>query len=77
MAIRVLFFGQLAELTGSKELQVKEAGTTRELKATLEQQFPALKGLVFNTAVDTIIVREETALKPGSTVAFLPPFSGG
>lgn len=75
--MRVLFFGQLAELTGTKEVKMDSVNNTSELKDILEKQYPALRGLVFNTAVDTVIVREETKLNDSSTVALLPPFSGG
>jgi molybdopterin converting factor small subunit len=111
MAITVLFFGQLAEITGSGELKIDEndgsqefsgmtrisganqhkipgtnlaeiPGTilitsTKELKEILLSRFPRLAEIVFNIAVDTVIIEEDTRLKPGSIVALLPPFSGG
>ncbi|MHA4846855.1 MoaD/ThiS family protein [Flavitalea antarctica] len=89
MAITVLFFGQLAEIAGGGELTVGETGglngqfpgpgdtSTKELKAMLLERFPRLADIVFNIAVDTVIIDGDVALKPGSSVAFLPPFSGG
>ena len=103
MAITVLFFGQLAELTGCSEMTVgksidlKEPALTegmnsdhlnrlddktpirdtKELKELLFSRFPGLAGIVFNIAVNTVIIESDAELAPGSTVALLPPFSGG
>ena len=77
MAITVLFFGQLVEITGQRQLTIPEAAGTAELKEKLSALYPALQDMVVNIAVNTVIVNEDTALEPGSTVAMLPPFSGG
>ena len=125
MAITVLFFGQLVEITGFGELQICESTETddliysnekketsiltavnqtipanqttsinqtitlqqifvtkpitgsEDLKEVLLSRFPGLADIVFNIAVDTVIIEEDTRLKPGSIVALLPPFSGG
>jgi molybdopterin synthase sulfur carrier subunit len=89
MAITVLFFGQLVEITGSVELTIGETAgadessaateitSTKDLKAVLLSRFPRLADIVFNVAVDTVIIDGDIALKPGNSVAFLPPFSGG
>ena len=107
MAITVLFFGQLAEITGSGELKLDETGgikeisgipetagknefpgftetvgtklitSTKDLKEMLLSRFPGLAEIVFNIAVDAVIIEEDIELKPGSIVALLPPFSGG
>ena len=77
MAITVLFFGQLAELSGTRSLSVSDVEDTRQVRERLFEQFPALKNVVFNMAVNTDIVQENTVLAPGNVVALLPPFSGG
>jgi molybdopterin converting factor small subunit len=103
MAMTVLFFGQLAEITGTGELKIGETGrtnefpdmdepagtklaeipgtklitSTKELKEFLLSRYPGLAGFVFNIAVDAVIIEKDVRLKPGSTVALLPPFSGG
>lgn len=77
MAITVLFFGQLVEMTGERQLTIPEAAGTGELRELLWTRFPALRDVVVNMAVDTVIINEDVALVPGSTVAMLPPFSGG
>jgi molybdopterin converting factor small subunit len=103
MAITVLFFGQLAEITGAGELKIDDPGetnensdmaesagtnlaeisgtklvtSTKELMDLLLSRFPALGEFVFNIAVDAVIIEKDVRLKPGSTVALLPPFSGG
>jgi sulfur-carrier protein len=77
MAITILFFGQLAELAGTRSMTLSGVKDTDNLKTNLLEKFPALGNVIFNLAVDTEIVQENRELKPGSTVAFLPPFSGG
>ena len=107
MAITVLFFGQLAEISGSGELKIDETGgikefsgmtetygknefsgmteiagtkiitSTKDLKEVLLSRFPGLKEIVFNIAVDAVIIEGDIELKPGNIVALLPPFSGG
>jgi molybdopterin synthase sulfur carrier subunit len=134
MAITVLFFGQLVEITGSGELTigeneglngssgmneikgssamtaitgssamteihgssavteitgssamtenngstaVTEITGTKQLKEVLFRRFPRLADIVFNIAVDAVIIEGDVKLKRGSSVAFLPPFSGG
>jgi molybdopterin converting factor subunit 1 len=77
MAITVLFFGQLAELAGTRSLSLNDVSDTGELTARMLQKFPDLAKVNFNVAVDTEIIQENTLLKGGNTVALLPPFSGG
>lgn len=75
--VNVLFFGQLAELTGKKELQLEGIQDTAQLLNWLFENYPALKNIRFACAVDQKIVRNTTLLHDKSTVALLPPFSGG
>lgn len=76
MPVTVLFFGQLMEIAGRRELAM-EASSTAELKKTLLGLYPTLSNLMINIAVDTVIITDDVALKPGQVVALLPPFSGG
>lgn len=77
MAINLILFGQLVEVTGISQLQVEDAGDTASLQQKVHDRFPALAGATYRIAVDKQIVKENTILKEGSTVALLPPFSGG
>lgn len=76
MNIKLLAFGQIAEVTGQSERIVK-ASDTDALKAELTEQFSQLKEMQFAMAVNKKVISENTVLKDGDTVALLPPFSGG
>lgn len=77
MAIQVIFFGQLADLTGKTRMELEEINDTLALQTKLHSCFPALGGSTYRIAVDKKLVTGNTALSPTSTVALLPPFSGG
>ena len=77
MNVNVLFFGQLAEITGKNELLLEGIHDTEQLVDRLHETYPALKNVRFACAVDRKIVRSNTSLHEKSTVALLPPFSGG
>jgi len=50
---------------------------TDELLAALKQQYPSLGTAKFVVAVDKKIIQGNTALAANSSIALLPPFSGG
>ena len=72
----VLFFGQLTELTAKVSISV-EAVDINSLLAVLEEGYPDLRKQKFAIAVNKKIVEGNIDLKTESTVALLPPFSGG
>ena len=72
-----MVFGQLAELTGSDNVMVEEAINTDELVQQLQQKYPSLIGAAYSIAVDKKLINDNTILNSSSTVALLPPFSGG
>ena len=74
--ITVLFFGKLAEVAESS-VEVQKVSSTDELLAKLYAQYPLLASEKFVMAVDKKIVSVNTILSDHSTVALLPPFSGG
>ncbi|RYG05129.1 MAG: MoaD/ThiS family protein [Chitinophagaceae bacterium] len=77
MSIKVLFFGQLAEISGTDVLETEVRTDTAALKRFLETEFPGLQQMVFNIAVNSEIIETQAQLQAGDTVALLPPFSGG
>lgn len=77
MGIIVLFFGQLADITNARRLEMETPENLSELKKQLFSSYPRLESVPFNVAVNTEIVEGETTITAGSTIAFLPPFSGG
>lgn len=76
MKIRVIIFGQLAEITG-KSLVIAGITDTNELVVHLHNNFPALEKVKYKIAVDKKLVNQNTLLTENCEVALLPPFSGG
>ena len=77
---RVLLFGRLADQAGWRDRRI-EAGDLSALRAVLTAEDvglgEALAAPGVQVAVDKVLVRGESALAPGTEVAFLPPMSGG
>lgn len=77
MQVNILIFGQIADITGTNNLTLENVNNTEELLKKLEIEYPVLSNYKFAIAVDKKIVKENTALQNNSTIALLPPFSGG
>ena len=77
MQIKVRAFGPLVEIIPTGEVTLAGTADTDSLLHQLKQQYPALSAKSFMIAVDQKTVSGNTPLTPGSTVALLPPFSGG
>ncbi|MCW3166930.1 MoaD/ThiS family protein [Chryseobacterium sp. 09-1422] len=75
MEIKVISFGQIAEITG-KEFMVKAADLD-SLKLYLIQKFPELSDRKFAFAVNKKLVQENIILNQNDVVALMPPYSGG
>ena len=76
MAVEVLFFGKLVEIAGPS-LTIDDVKTTDQLLEKLRLQYPLLAAEKYVVAVDKKTITENTSLTKSSTVALLPPFSGG
>lgn len=77
MKTKVLLFGQLAEITGSKELEMEGCEDTAALLSILHEQFPVLTQSKYVVAVNEEMISGNKNLPENSVVALLPPFSGG
>jgi sulfur-carrier protein len=77
MKIKILIFGQLAEMIGEKELEMNGYADTRSLVTALHQQFPVLAQSKYMIAVNQQMITQNTNLSENTTVALMPPFSGG
>ena len=77
MEIKILAFGQIAELVGASEFLIADVQDTDALKAWLATNYPAIQNIAFAVSVDKKKVVENTSLSQDSIVALLPPFSGG
>jgi molybdopterin synthase sulfur carrier subunit len=75
--IKLLLFGQIEEIVGSKELIFEGYADTASLIAELHQRFPALVQSKYVIAVNQEMITGNASLSENSIVALLPPFSGG
>lgn len=76
MQTTILLFDQLADSTGHSTITVHGLTDSDSLIQYLHNQYPALVASKCIMAVDKKMIRENTPLSMGTTVALLPPFSG-
>jgi molybdopterin synthase sulfur carrier subunit len=76
MSIKVILFGKLSDIAGSSVF-VNNITDTDGLINALYKNYPALANTKYVIAVDKQVITENTSLNNNSTVALLPPFSGG
>ena len=77
MEIKVLFFGQLTDITGSTALTLPLTPDTDQLLKLLTKKFPALEGTKFVLAVNKKQVTANTLIDSSSSIVLMSPFSGG
>ena len=77
MKISLLIFGQLADDTGASSLVLEDITDTDTLKNILLERYPSLKTRKFTIAVNAKLITANTQLIDNSTIALMPPFSGG
>ena len=77
MQVKILIFGQLADIVNDHELTLIDMPDTNNVINELNKRYPALAQARYVMAVDKQSITTNTNLKDGSTVALLPPFSGG
>jgi len=76
MQIKLIIFGQLADTLG-ESLVLENITDTDSLTAALNKKYPALVNATYVIAVNKKIITGNSVLTDDSTVALLPPFSGG
>jgi len=77
MEISVLFFGVLAEVTGTRNKYYRDIKSFDDLNHRIEDDFPEIIHYNFRIAVNNEITNENPLLCDGDEVACLPPFAGG
>jgi len=77
MQIRIMIFGQLTDIINSSTLILTDIADTNSLENELNKRYPALAASKYIMAVNKQTVITNTVLKGDTTVALLPPFSGG
>lgn len=77
MEVKVLFFGVLAEISGTAIKQYSDVRSLNDLQFRIRDDFPEIVHYNFRIAVNNTIIDNEADLKSGDEVAFMPPFAGG
>ncbi|MEE9394812.1 MAG: molybdopterin converting factor subunit 1 [Planctomycetota bacterium] len=81
MQVKVVFFGSLSESVPADPAQIELAVgmTVGGLRRQLCEEFPQAASALGSAmvAIDTEYSRDDSVLKDGVEVAFLPPVSGG
>lgn len=81
MKVRVLFYAQLSDLLGMRQLDVDvpDGATVRDLLGQIYAQQPTLrphdKSVLIGAGVE--FVDRNYKLKPGDEVSIMPPVQGG
>jgi sulfur-carrier protein len=75
--INIMIFGQLEDVTGTAVVSIDNVSDTEILLQKLYAQYPLLKEKKFLVALDKKIITQKTAITKQTTIALLPPFSGG
>lgn len=81
MEITVLLFASVAERAGTRRftLELDGQATVASARDAILLRYPALEAFVptLMYALDEEYVREHDVVAPGSTLALIPPVSGG
>jgi molybdopterin converting factor subunit 1 len=81
MSVRVLFFASLADIVGTREVQLDAAEVT-DLDSVYRRfagDFPALEAYRSSVlfALNSEFARPDSPVRDGDEIAFFPPVSGG
>jgi molybdopterin converting factor small subunit len=77
MEVKVLFFGVLAEITGTNFKSYREAKSLWDLKLKIEDDFPEIVHYNYRISLNSEFINNNPALDDGDEIAFMPPFAGG
>jgi len=77
MEISVLFFGVLAEVTGTDRKHYRGIESYGDLKHRIEDDFPEIVHYNFRIAVNSKMLNDDPLLRQDDEVAYIPPFAGG
>lgn len=77
MEIKVLFFGVLAEVTGTNFKSYRDVMSMADLKIRIQDDYPGVEHYSFRISLNNTLIDNDPLLKDGDEVALMPPFAGG
>ena len=77
MEVKVLFFGVLAEISGTSVKHYRNVKSISDLKLRINDDFPEIVHYNFRISVNSEMTDNDLLFKSGDEVALLPPFAGG
>jgi molybdopterin synthase sulfur carrier subunit len=77
MQVKVLFFGILAEVTGTNCKHYSDVKSTGDLKLRIQDEFPEVVHYNFRISLNSVLTDNDLLLNDGDEVALMPPFAGG
>ena len=77
MEIKVLFFGVLAEVTGTAFKHYRDVNSIKDLMIRIQDDFPEIVHYKYRIAHNSEITDDNVSLINGDEIALMPPFAGG
>lgn len=77
MEVKVLFFGVLAEVSGTALKHYSDVKLISDLKLRILDDFPEIVHYNFRISHNNEITDNDRLLKSGDEIALMPPFAGG
>lgn len=76
--VKILLFAQLQEEVGKHQLELEFGpSTVTDLKKTLMEKYNLMQIDQAMIAINETYAKNDDIVKPGDTVAVIPPISGG
>jgi molybdopterin converting factor small subunit len=73
MQVKVLFFGVLAEVTGTNCKYFRDVRSISDLKLRICDDFPEMVHYNFRISLNNVLTDNDPLLNDGDDVAYLPP----
>jgi len=77
MQIKVLFFGVLADVTGTNCKHFRDVNSMGDLMLRIHGDFPEVVHYNYRVSLNNVLTDNDPLLCDGDEVALMPPFAGG
>ena len=77
MQVKVLFFGVLADVTGTNCKHFRDVNSIGDLKLRIHHDFPEVVHYSYRISLNNVLTDNDPLLTDGDEVALMPPFAGG